>query len=136
MFSYLKYFDLFKAILFRFYKYIECHTIIYFLKLSLLYLISQSHQINTHIHIKLIFVSNLNLLNLFEQDTKRFVMSGIAGQDPGSPLTLGASGTLPNLNDTARQQFLDFCPELKMLYPSMHSPHCFGAEPNPLGCFR
>ena len=50
--------------------------------------------------------------------------------------TFGASGILSGLNDTDRQTFINYCPELKMFFPSLHSPHCFGADPDPLGCFR
>lgn len=63
-------------------------------------------------------------------------MSGKPGQHSGLFLPLGASGTLPYLNDTVRSQFIDTCPEMKMMYPSLHSPACFGAEPDPLKCFR
>ena len=61
-------------------------------------------------------------------------MSGILGIRTLG--TFGASGILSSLNDTDRQIFINYCPELKMLYPSLHSPHCFGADPDPLGCFR
>jgi hypothetical protein len=49
---------------------------------------------------------------------------------------LGAMGVLGELNDTMRQHYVDYCPELKMMFPSLHSPSCFGAEPDYLGCFR
>jgi hypothetical protein len=52
----------------------------------------------------------------------------------GAPL--GAFGVLAGLNDSARQRYLDYCPEMKMMFPSLHNPACFGAEPDPIGCFR
>ena len=36
--------------------------------------------------------------------------------------SIGAVGTMAGLNHTARQQFLDYCPELKMLFPVLHYP--------------
>jgi hypothetical protein len=52
----------------------------------------------------------------------------------GAPLAV--SGTLAGLDDAARQQFLDYCPEMKMMFPSVHNAACFGAEPNALECFK
>jgi hypothetical protein len=52
----------------------------------------------------------------------------------GAPLAV--SGTLAGLDDDARQQFLDYCPEMKMMFPSVHNAACFGAEPNALECFK
>jgi hypothetical protein len=66
------------------------------------------------------------------QDTHLFGMSGSVAS--GGPL--GATGVLAGLNDSSRQKYLDYCPELKMLFPSLHSPHCFGAEPDPLECLK
>ena len=37
--------------------------------------------------------------------------------------SIGAVGTMAGLNHTARQQFLDYCPELKMLFPVRHYPN-------------
>ncbi len=52
----------------------------------------------------------------------------------GSPLAV--SGTLSGLSDQARQEYLDYCPEMKMMFPSLHNDACFGAEPNALACFK
>lgn len=40
------------------------------------------------------------------------------------------------LNVTLRTQYIEYCPEIKMLFPTLHSDKCFGAEPSPLDCFR
>ena len=48
-------------------------------------------------------------------------------QSNGGVLSLGAVGTLGALDDTQRQARIDYCPELKMMFPSLHSPTCFGA---------
>lgn len=45
-----------------------------------------------------------------------------------------ASGTLPSLPYDVRDAFLTVCPELKMIFPSLHEPACFGAHPNAEGC--
>ena len=65
-------------------------------------------------------------------DTRRFVSS----DDWWGRGAVGAVGTMGGLNHTARQQFLDYCPELKMLFPVLHYPDCFGSEPNPLMCIK
>lgn len=37
------------------------------------------------------------------------------------------SGTLPGTSLEQRQQMIDACPEMKILFPSLHEPGCFGA---------
>ena len=44
------------------------------------------------------------------------------------------SGTLAHLNWTARDALLQTCPELKVIFPSLHEPACFGAHPNGTLC--
>ena len=44
------------------------------------------------------------------------------------------SGTMANLNWSARDNLLQICPELKMIFPSLHEPNCFGAHPNGEKC--
>jgi hypothetical protein len=48
--------------------------------------------------------------------------------------SLVVSGTLAHLNWTAREAFLQTCPELKIIFPSLHEPACFGAHPNGTKC--
>lgn len=40
---------------------------------------------------------------------------------------LVASGTLPGLSDKERDAFIHICPELRIVYPVLHNPNCFGA---------
>lgn len=40
------------------------------------------------------------------------------------------SGTQTSLNWAERESLLATCPELKMIFPSLHEPTCFGAHPN------
>jgi len=47
---------------------------------------------------------------------------------------LVASGTLPSMPYDMRDAFLTVCPELKMIFPSLHEPSCFGAHPDAEGC--
>ena len=47
---------------------------------------------------------------------------------------LVVSGTLAQLNWTARESLLLVCPELKLIFPSLHEPSCFGAHPNGAKC--
>jgi hypothetical protein len=44
------------------------------------------------------------------------------------------SGTQMHLTDEARNHVLGVCPELKVIFPSLHNPHCFGARPNEALC--
>jgi hypothetical protein len=49
--------------------------------------------------------------------------------DPeSSPLVI--SGPQAHLNWTTRDALLGVCPELKVIFPSLHEPSCFGAHPN------
>eukprot|EP01041_Mallomonas_annulata_P006899 gene6899-14007_t len=47
---------------------------------------------------------------------------------------LAVSGTLAGLSFEERDVFLAYCLELKMIYPSLHDPNCFGAKPNGEKC--
>lgn len=44
------------------------------------------------------------------------------------------SGAQPSLNYTMRDNLLSVCPEVKVIFPSMHEPACFGAHPKPSTC--
>ncbi|KAG7367129.1 hypothetical protein IV203_029799 [Nitzschia inconspicua] len=44
------------------------------------------------------------------------------------------SGTQAQLNWTSRDALLGVCPELKVIFPSLHEPSCFGAHPNGEKC--
>ncbi len=48
----------------------------------------------------------------------------------------GAVGTMGGMNDKTRQGLLDYCPELKMMFPALHSSACFGADPNVIECMK
>lgn len=45
-----------------------------------------------------------------------------------------ASMTLPGVTFETRDTFLSYCPELKVIFPSLHDPACFGAKPEPDKC--
>lgn len=47
-------------------------------------------------------------------------------EDAGPPFII--SGTIPYLGNAARELVLDMCPELKVLFPSVHNKHCFGPK--------
>jgi hypothetical protein len=64
--------------------------------------------------------------------TLRFAATGSAANSE----VLVVSGTLPVLPYDDRNKFMLTCPELKMLYPSLHDPHCFGAKPNGTKCAK
>jgi len=46
------------------------------------------------------------------------------------------SGTLGGVNDTQRSKFIDYCIELKMIFPVLDNPNCFGAHPNTEECAK
>ena len=52
-----------------------------------------------------------------------------AGEGQANDTVLVVSGTLGPLEWKTRDNFLMYCPELKMLYPALHDPNCFGAFP-------
>lgn len=49
-----------------------------------------------------------------------------------APLVI--SGTQGHLNWTSRDVLIGVCPELKVIFPSLHEPSCFGAHPNGEKC--
>jgi len=49
---------------------------------------------------------------------------------------LTVSGTLPGVPYDDRQKFHNYCPEIKMFFPTMHDPSCFGAEPDGDKCAK
>lgn len=54
----------------------------------------------------------------------------LSSSDRLERLPLVVSGTQPNLDWNARESLLKHCPEIKMIFPSLHEPSCFGAHPN------
>ena len=66
------------------------------------------------------------------EETLRFGAIGSAVNDD----VLVASGTLAVLNHDSREKFLAICPELKLIFPSLHNPNCFGASPNGEECAK
>jgi hypothetical protein len=44
------------------------------------------------------------------------------------------SGTQDKLEFAHREDLLMVCPELKIIFPSLHEPACFGAHPDPVKC--
>lgn len=52
----------------------------------------------------------------------------------GTPFS--GTGTLSSFTDEVRQKYLDYCPEMKMMFPSLHNPNCFGADNSPAKCFK
>jgi len=58
------------------------------------------------------------------EDTLRFGATGSAANDD----VLVVSGTLPGTSDTDREKIILQCPEMKIMFPAVHSPHCYGAH--------
>jgi hypothetical protein len=68
-------------------------------------------------------------------DTLRF--GGVVNLTDGSSLKhlpLVVSGTMARLAYEERDSVLKHCPEIKIIFPSLHEPACFGAHPDPAKC--
>eukprot|EP00536_Pseudo-nitzschia_multiseries_P009065 jgi/Psemu1/199784/e_gw1.245.12.1 len=57
---------------------------------------------------------------------------GVTDDPDSAPFAV--SGTQANLDYEARQSLLHVCPELSIIFPSLHEPSCFGAHPNADKC--
>jgi hypothetical protein len=66
------------------------------------------------------------------EDTLRFGAIGSAVNRD----VLVVSGILPGVPLDDRQKFMFVCPEIKMFYPALHDPSCFGAQPNGEECAK
>jgi len=64
------------------------------------------------------------------ETTKQFGAIGSAWNDD----VMVISGTLPGLTDDERNKMIMACPDIKMVYPAMHNPACFGATPESEKC--
>lgn len=53
---------------------------------------------------------------------------------PIPPPPMVVSGTQAKLSFQEREDLLLVCPELKVIFPSLHEPACFGAHPDPVKC--
>jgi hypothetical protein len=60
---------------------------------------------------------------------------GLADDDHGLlRLPMVVAGTQAHLSYADRDSLLKHCPELKIIFPSLHEPHCFGAHPQAEAC--
>ena len=55
-------------------------------------------------------------------------------ESKGPPMVI--MGTLPNLDNSIRNTVLEICPEIKLIFPVLHNPNCFGAHPNGEECAK
>jgi len=51
-----------------------------------------------------------------------------------TPVPFVVSGTQASLQWSHREALLNVCPEIKMIFPSLHEPACFGAHPDGAKC--
>jgi hypothetical protein len=65
-------------------------------------------------------------------DRKTTMAFGGVSEADKAPFLL--SGIQASLNWTMRDNILSTCPEIKVIFPSMHEPSCFGAHPNGAKC--
>lgn len=66
------------------------------------------------------------------EETLQFSAIGSALNDD----VFAVSGTLPSVTFSERNKFIDLCPEMKVFYPALHDPHCFGASPDGEQCAK
>lgn len=66
------------------------------------------------------------------EETLQFSAIGSAVNDD----VFAVSGTLPSVTFSQRNKFMDLCPEMKIFYPALHDPHCFGASPDGEECAK
>jgi hypothetical protein len=70
-----------------------------------------------------------------KQQTELFAGTrNIANETGIIHIPLVVAGTQQKLSWDERESLLKHCPELKMIFPSMHEPACFGAHPKPEQC--
>lgn len=58
----------------------------------------------------------------------------LSSADALERLPLVVAGTQARLQWEERESLLKHCPEIRMIFPSMHEPACFGAHPDPETC--
>jgi hypothetical protein len=81
------------------------------------------------------FKMNLDGISNFKVASRNATLTFSAIGGAINDEVLVASGTLPVVPFDEREKFLtQICPELKILYPSLHDPSCFGATPNGTKC--
>lgn len=65
-------------------------------------------------------------------ETTTVLFGGITDDLDTAPFVV--SGTHANLEFARREALLHICPELNIIFPSLHEPSCFGAHPNGEKC--
>lgn len=69
------------------------------------------------------------------EDTLQFAgVHDLATKTGVTSLPLVVAGTQPKLLWSERQALLQHCPELRIIFPSLHEPACFGSHPDPQAC--
>lgn len=77
-------------------------------------------------------IGKTNVRLATKNETMQFAgIGGIYNSD-----IFAVSGTLPDIPFPDRDKFLALCPEIKMFYPSLHDPNCFGAQPDGEKCAK
>jgi|UniRef100_A0A8J9X290 hypothetical protein len=69
-----------------------------------------------------------------EQTVRFGGVTNLANETGTIHVPLVAAGTQARLSYEERDSLLKHCPEIKMIFPSLHEPASFGAHPNPEKC--
>jgi len=67
-----------------------------------------------------------------KEQTQLFAGLDNFDEESGPPMVI--SGTAPNLGYEPRELLLAMCPEIKVIFPALHDPNCFGAKPDGEKC--
>uniref|UniRef100_A0A7S2L795 DUF5672 domain-containing protein n=1 Tax=Leptocylindrus danicus TaxID=163516 RepID=A0A7S2L795_9STRA len=67
-----------------------------------------------------------------KEQTQMFAGLDNFDEESGPPMVI--SGTAPNLGHESRELLLAMCPEIKVIFPALHNPSCFGAKPDGEKC--
>jgi hypothetical protein len=89
----------------------------------------EQNSVDSHYFLKYLLQDNKKYKVANRNTTLRF---GGAMDNEQTPFVV--SGTQAKLDWTARDALLGVCPEVKMIFPSLHEPACFGAHPNSEKC--
>jgi hypothetical protein len=108
--------------------------------------VNLAQAMDTYMFVRNDYANNLRFLEIVRAQQKAFKEGKGKGrrdyaqesqlQIHQSGIPLGTTGTLGGWNDTARIEHLEACPEMKVFFPVLHNGACFGANPDPLGCFK
>lgn len=93
------------------------------------YVINTLKELNNHKGLKKSYrIATKEQTHVFAGNLHNFTSVGL--DVPAPPLPMVISGTMSRIDHDVRQDILNTCPELSVMFPSLHHPSCFGAHPD------